>query len=909
MSRWAHWSRGTEEKGKSFNSFLKEDLPNTGNPSAAMGPAERAASLGLQSNGKGGYIDPNTGQVVARTVNNELIFYDSNRATGGAISDSSGGAALTQAQPSWADPLTGMLTTPPSKAETPSEIAAIPDPTPATAPFGYNAFMKQKKMAAYQQNAVDPQPSRVTPDEMQQGDADQQQAFAAEESLGEARMGDALRRLQREKGVDPAGLQARIGEAPPSSIKANVEKARAQQQVQAQPTAPQVQQKDTQTPAQPSIAKPTGASGRMASADLSKIPPEHRDVDFIDLPKVKDIIDAKKSGEELPDEFKDAITHRRDVLRRNPNAEGGDNISSLSMRDLSKVIKSTQDVEKVERETDDTPPLKDRFVDDNGRAIGRRADHIWDSTPHLTELPGESASMQAIHGLLSNPDLHQYAEYLGTKPGSREWKKLPEEAQKAIQEYYDSISDVLPTSHLTGSKWEISSAKQARHILNNLQEQFPDGIPQMDIMKPYETTRDEAMRLTNIPRENWDNTYDDMYKAFIDKIGGESQLGRVISAKGRNVRDVYDPTDISLFQHGKHDEIMDELNKRLDKIQASGEDGLSDGEIESLIRTMNDYKKELLQSGMMRNISLKQVAGNQPGTYKEVRSDAEMPEVEFDAENFGIDFGFGPRSVQAARGGEFTDVLDFNNQGVNFPFIVGGKKMNVPIIPHPGGGPGSHNPFSTAGSTKSEPTMQGGGAKMGAIPITSWFDESLNTYSDGLLDKVGALHDHLGVDEKGKMSGFSDEDKSYWIDMMEQIRNHQGKIQLPEGAFPMMGEDMDFGGYLGGLSELDDMIHSGRSPGDDFGDDEGLNDSQLNDGMFKNISRETRDKIRERYGAIPFSQVRQKMRTKIRSLRYLRLLQELENAGPETFNKFFQEKIYNPANKILDLASPHYKAS
>ena len=45
-----------------------------GNPSAALGPAERARQLGLQSNGKGGYIDPGTGQVVARTVNNELVL-------------------------------------------------------------------------------------------------------------------------------------------------------------------------------------------------------------------------------------------------------------------------------------------------------------------------------------------------------------------------------------------------------------------------------------------------------------------------------------------------------------------------------------------------------------------------------------------------------------------------------------------------------------------------------------------------------------------------------------------------------------------------------------------------------------------------------------------------------------------
>jgi hypothetical protein len=268
MSRWAHWSRGTEEKGMGFGSFLQEAPVNTGNPSAAMGPSERAASLGLQSNGKGGYVDPNTGQVVARTVNNELIFYDSNRATGGAIADGDGGAALTQAQPSWADPLTGMLTTPPSKAETPSEIAAIPDAVPSTAPFGYNAFMKQKKMAAYQQNTVEPQLSRGTPDELeqeqeqqQQGDPGQQAAFATEDVINEAptRMGDSFRRLAKEKGLDPESLQARVGEAPPSPIQGYVARAREQ----GQQAAPQVQQKNTQTPAQPKAFQPSlGLSGK-----------------------------------------------------------------------------------------------------------------------------------------------------------------------------------------------------------------------------------------------------------------------------------------------------------------------------------------------------------------------------------------------------------------------------------------------------------------------------------------------------------------------------------------------------------------------------------------------------------------------------------------------------------------------
>lgn len=222
MSRWSNWSRGTEDRKMGFGAFLKEGPPDIGNPSAAMGPAERARQLGLQSNGRGGYIDPQTGQVVARTVNNELIFYDNNAATGGAIADSSGGAQLTQAQPSWADPLTGMLTTPPANAESPSEIAAIPDAIPATPPAGYNSFMQKKKMAAYQQNQVEPQPSRVTPDEAEQqdqmdqgGDPGEMPAFSAEERKtfdmfieadAAERMADGFEKNKEriQKGVDDA---------------------------------------------------------------------------------------------------------------------------------------------------------------------------------------------------------------------------------------------------------------------------------------------------------------------------------------------------------------------------------------------------------------------------------------------------------------------------------------------------------------------------------------------------------------------------------------------------------------------------------------------------------------------------------------------------------------------------------
>ncbi len=107
--------------------------------------------MGLISNGSGAYTDQE-GNIVARTVNNELVFYDS-RAGGGAVSDGSGGAELTQSAPSWVDPVTGLIVVPPGQPETPEELKAVPDPTPATPPAGYDAFVNNKKKNMYQQDA------------------------------------------------------------------------------------------------------------------------------------------------------------------------------------------------------------------------------------------------------------------------------------------------------------------------------------------------------------------------------------------------------------------------------------------------------------------------------------------------------------------------------------------------------------------------------------------------------------------------------------------------------------------------------------------------------------------------------------------------------------------------------------
>ncbi len=134
----------------SFFTFLSE----TGNPTAAglgaMTPAEKAAQMGLTSDGHGSYRD-NQGNIVARTVNGELQFYE---VGGGAVSDSDGGSEMAMAKPTWTDPTTGMAITPPAQPETPEEIAAVPTATPSQAPAGYERHMNKKKMDAYANQAL-----------------------------------------------------------------------------------------------------------------------------------------------------------------------------------------------------------------------------------------------------------------------------------------------------------------------------------------------------------------------------------------------------------------------------------------------------------------------------------------------------------------------------------------------------------------------------------------------------------------------------------------------------------------------------------------------------------------------------------------------------------------------------------
>ncbi len=201
------------------------DMGNPTSQASGMTPAAKARSMGLQSNGSGGYVDQE-GNVIARTVNNELVFYDS-RAGGGAVSDGSGGALITQSAPSWVDPVTGLIVVPPAQPESPEEINAVPDPVPATAPYGYDSFVNKKKKEMYRQNYIETQANQDI--EARQAEVDQayqsspgalkfkemfdEKQAAARESGDQARMetADVIQRELENNAQETATLFNTIG--------------------------------------------------------------------------------------------------------------------------------------------------------------------------------------------------------------------------------------------------------------------------------------------------------------------------------------------------------------------------------------------------------------------------------------------------------------------------------------------------------------------------------------------------------------------------------------------------------------------------------------------------------------------------------------------------------------------------
>ena len=150
-SRWAKYTKRAGSDALSFSSFLNEAEGVNPTGTGIETPGEKAARLGLVSDGHGSYTDPHTGEVKARTVNGELVFYDDGP-TGGAVSDGEGGGeGQVTSAPTFAtfrDQHTGEVVVPPAKPETPEELNAVPDPVPSSSPAGYEDHMEKKREVA-----------------------------------------------------------------------------------------------------------------------------------------------------------------------------------------------------------------------------------------------------------------------------------------------------------------------------------------------------------------------------------------------------------------------------------------------------------------------------------------------------------------------------------------------------------------------------------------------------------------------------------------------------------------------------------------------------------------------------------------------------------------------------------------
>jgi hypothetical protein len=315
MSRWATgWSRGSKPN-KMFSDFLNEgpvDPVRTGNPtgSGALSPGERAKQLGLQSNGKGGYIDPKTGQVVARTINNELVFYSAGPG-GGAVSDGSGGAAMARPSSSWQDPITGLMVTPPSQAETPNEIAAIPDPVPSQAPAGYNQFIQQRKLELYSDDAQAREQQNI---EAQMG---MQPPTPDQAPMGGTSMPEPPMPMAQENYLGPDLVKRSGGMGPPTFSELR-DKAKAVRKMQ---QGGYVDGGDAETPILDRMKSgfdQNAQSGRIP--ERSQLTPEQEDEPFEPdgledlIQKVRQVMDKvadeggnlAKDGDDLGDELRDA---------------------------------------------------------------------------------------------------------------------------------------------------------------------------------------------------------------------------------------------------------------------------------------------------------------------------------------------------------------------------------------------------------------------------------------------------------------------------------------------------------------------------------------------------------------------------------------------------------------------------
>ena len=937
-SRWAHWSRGTEDR-VGFKSFM--EAMDTGNPTGTgnVSPAERARQLGLQSDGSGGYIDPDSGQVVARTVNNELVFYDNRGATGGVVSDGAGGEQLANAQPSWSDPKTGMLTTPPAQPESPEELAAVPDATPAVAPMGYNDFMKKKKEQAY----ANPEP---------------------EEQEQPAEMGGGIPQMSGEIGMDGGGMMGEDYDN--ASLRKKIDlRNQINQQTRLQPAGAEKGGMGNVVDARAKVPKISGNdSANATDSDIKK-----SNKYFSDIQKAKDRQNVESEREfDNPAAEKaqgDVLDNKGfdmndpEVIEFMQNARSsGDFQQALKKQRLARMRKEEDAKTEFNARERGTPQINNFEKDPNNKRNipGKGTKDEREENGVLEALYTMMSTGQKIQNLDGsyNQDLLDVVEK--HIPGSDKAKISALKTTRSIVEKLNSMGGFDPEEYAFGKDGGQSTDIPDRFRSNLYDDIMSDLSSEMAQFNPkYKTPSAKRGRNLEVNNGYNEKEMNDMGKELLKELYGYSD------AAGGSLGDAMQSGDIYFNRRGTEEGIRGDIHKvaqmyrqmmdeEPDEIERTEEDVArlieQNPELAGKIaagKTPNQFKKDMprhfmmevkrqlgkrMKSGDLITQSLKSVDVPTDSKGKvQIEKAIKNPKI-FD-ENSSLDDVY-----------EFID-QDFDNPGVNLKFLermsnehpyFGTSSMgfgfpanmtgrwsdqgapedpNNPDGPKQGIDKKKYVNFlaqmrSDSDQFKIEPTYSGEdssniAARFGAAPlayIAGEMKDNLGYDYNHMLPRGGTGGHKVDKKDKGKdQQPFTDEQREFWTNEMEDLmKPYEGSSALALDPNELQIGDS---GVLEPKDYINRLINLANMDPDDIQSDENIFDRSDVDPAAKNY-----DKF----------QSRKRIQSTLKNLHLLRWLRNAdmdrdeENPEGKLKKKFFEmlAKAGKLNTSVDDLSLPRW---
>ena len=365
-----------------------------------------------------------------------------------------------------------------------------------------------------------------------------------------------------------------------------------------------------------------------------------------------------------------------------------------------------------------------------------------------------------------------------------------------------------------------------------------------------------------------------------------------MSNSASNIMAHHDPTDVVFT----NPEATDGIIEQLDKLSEEFDMDEGDGKHQKLYDAIYQMKQKLFADKDMLPISLKKPGKDVHTVLKNMGGDDEEDEPEFEMEQFNWGSG--------TKANDLSGITDSMSIPFKMKDNIYDSTMSIPIVSHPGAGNGKNDPFERVASTKMEPSIKGSDAKLGMMN-QDWFDhpkikEALGKEGAPFLESIKSLMS-MGSDKIGnatKARKFNKDEITTIKQTLKDIMSH--------------GEDGDVGRPLLKIKEalgangdkFIDKLISGDNILDDSKPEAGhqLIKGKGKDTIRDNMSPEQYKKVQEVRGKKPDQNYRSKVRTRVKQLAYIRLIQKMRETGNgDKLGKL----LYGLATKKGGEFSPH----